>query len=416
MKINASLLLCAGCIGVAWPSAADQPDLIIWGPSVHPHFEVRTFGSNDCETLDGCATPGTRRLLRFATETRNIGTADLVLGNPTNNPLFVFDPCHGHYHFEGFVAFRLLDTNNVIAATGKKIGFELEDSERWDTTNASPNDIFWAGYQGIAYGWYDLYDYLLPCQYVDITDVAPGPYTLELEVNPDRKLAELDYSNNITRVPVTIPVNLSSCDGPPTNDLFANALVLTNGPVTVQVDTDCATRETGEPMIRHNPGGRSVWFRWTAPTSGRLTIDTDGSDFDTLMGLYTGADVNSLTEIAADDDSGVGRASRIATNVTAGVVYSIAVDGYYLPGGGTYSGNAVLNLNWRPDLRLLSPVAMSGAFQFTLLGMPGDRCVVESSPDLVNWNTWSHITNISGSILLTPPLDGVQRFYRAHTE
>jgi hypothetical protein len=76
----------------------------------------------------------------------------------------------------------------------------------------------------------------------------------------------------------------------------------------------------------------------------------------------------------------------------------------------------VLNLNWRPDLRLVSPGGMSAAFQFTLLGLAGDRCVVESSPDLVNWNTWSHVTNTSGSMLITTPFDSLQRFYRAHTE
>jgi hypothetical protein len=415
MKINSTLLICAAFLGGAW-TCVGQPDLIIWGPSLHPHFEVRTFGSNDCEVLDGCAVPGTRRLLRFASETRNIGNADLVLGNPTNNPLFVYDPCHNHYHFEGYIKFRLLDTNQVVVATGKKIGFALVDGERWDTTNGDPSDHFDEENQGIQHGWADLYDYLLPCQYVDITDVPPGPYTLEQEVDPDNKLAELNESNNVTRVAVTIPVNLSSCNGPPANDSFAGAQALPVGPVTVQVVTDCATKEAGEPVIHNNPGGRSVWFRWSAPSSGRLTIDTVGSDFDTLLGLYSGESVANLTKIADDDDSGGGRTSRIVRNVTPGIAYSIAVDGYNLAGAGIYSGNAALNLSWLPDLRLVSPGAAGRVFQFTLSGLAGGQFLIETSTNLLSWNSWLRVTNTSGSTRITAPLDAAQRFYRARPD
>src|SRR5205814_8938895 len=53
-------------------------------------------------------------------------------------------------------------------------------------------------------GWGDLYDSTLDGQWIDISGVADGNYTLELEVNPQHILPESDYSNNITRVPVTI--------------------------------------------------------------------------------------------------------------------------------------------------------------------------------------------------------------------
>src|SRR6058998_3610833 len=89
---------------------AGQPDLIIWAPTLNPKITTTTFATNNCEVVEGCAIAGTRRLLAFDTETRNIGTADLLLGSPANNPLFEFAPCHGHYHFRDFADYRLLDT------------------------------------------------------------------------------------------------------------------------------------------------------------------------------------------------------------------------------------------------------------------------------------------------------------------
>src|SRR5712675_1920093 len=89
------LLLCPGAV-----KAQAQPDLIVWGPAVVPQITTETFTSNDCAVME-CAVPGTRRLLRFDTETHNIGDADLVLGDPTTNPLFHYDPCHNHYHLDG---------------------------------------------------------------------------------------------------------------------------------------------------------------------------------------------------------------------------------------------------------------------------------------------------------------------------
>src|SRR5207237_359894 len=87
-------------------------------------------------------------------------------------------------------------------------------------------------------------------------------------------------------------------------------------------------------------------FRWTAPYNGMVSVDTEGSDFDTILGLYAGATLDTLVTVAGDDDSGEGRTSRIITNVTAGTRYSIAVDGYYIAAfGRAYSGNVQLNIN-----------------------------------------------------------------------
>ena len=67
----------SGIVVLNWNQTGSAlPDLIFWAPAVAPSITTRTFATNDCEVLEGCATPGTRRLLRFNVETRNIGLGD----------------------------------------------------------------------------------------------------------------------------------------------------------------------------------------------------------------------------------------------------------------------------------------------------------------------------------------------------
>ena len=59
--------------------------------------------------------------------------------------------------------------------------------------------------QGIQVGWSDVYSDTLPGQWIDVTEVLPGDYTLEITVNSLHKIVEADYDNNTVRIPVTIP-------------------------------------------------------------------------------------------------------------------------------------------------------------------------------------------------------------------
>jgi fibronectin type 3 domain-containing protein len=129
---------------------------------------------------------------------------------------------------------------------------------------------------------------------------------------------------------------------PLTNDAFANATALSGTSVTLTASNVGATKETGEPNHGGNTGGHSVWWTWTAPTAGTVTIDTIGSNFDTLLGVYTGAAVNALTTIASNDDSPAGgtTTSKVTFTATAGTTYQIAIDGY-----GGASGNITMHLN-----------------------------------------------------------------------
>ena len=71
---------------------AAAPDLLVWGPATRPYVDYQNFATDSCEVREGCVVPGRRRVLHFETESRNYGTADLVFGDPNQNPLFVWDP------------------------------------------------------------------------------------------------------------------------------------------------------------------------------------------------------------------------------------------------------------------------------------------------------------------------------------
>ena len=131
-------------------------------------------------------------------------------------------------------------------------------------------------------------------------------------------------------------------NAPPANDNFASAASLTGSSAIASGTNVNATKEIGEPNHGGDAGGKSVWWNWTAPSSGNVVIDTNGSSFDTLLGVYTGSAVNALTTIASDNNSGSnGLTSKVSFAATAGVVYRIAVDGV-AGAAGTIALNLVL--------------------------------------------------------------------------
>jgi hypothetical protein len=114
----------------------------------------------------------------------------------------------------------------------------------------------------------------------------------------------------------------------PSNDAFANRIALSGQNTSTNANNASATKEAGEPLHAGQPGGVSVWWTWTAPVSGDAVIDTSGSVFDTLLGVYTGNDVAALTHVASNDDAQGSLQSAVSFRANAGTSYGIAVDGY----------------------------------------------------------------------------------------
>ena len=144
----------------------------------------------------------------------------------------------------------------------------------------------------------------------------------------------------------------------PDNDDFEDAWAISGVSGSSTSTNICATCQAGEPFL-HDIGEwdfrtNTLWWAWTAPMDGVVQFNTEGSvpdwdpddEFDTVMAVYTGSSLASLTEVAFNDDTAFDVASSVRFAVDAGTTYRIQV-------AGKYSGDVgAIRLNWsypRPD-------------------------------------------------------------------
>ena len=191
------------------------------------------------------------------------------------------------------------------------------------------------------------------------------------------RVTATDIAGNVS-APATLRVTYQRRD--PVNDLFNNAIELAGNSGVSSVNSLSATKELGEPLHAGNAGGKSVWWTFTPPSDGVLTLTTTNSTFDTLLAMYVGTRANSLTPVASNDDAYDGVSfSKITQSVRANQLYRIAVDGFdgssgivYLsydfapstiyhltvstigsggvtPSSGDYAGGSTVVLNAAPD-------------------------------------------------------------------
>ena len=152
------------------------------------------------------------------------------------------------------------------------------------------------------------------------------------------------------------------------NDLCSGPVVVTSFNYTNLQSTTKAT-SFGDPVPSCiTDFGNGVWYQFTAPLNGQLTVDTFGSDFDTGLAIYTGA-CDALTEITCNDDTG-GMTSQLTLPTTAGATYSILIGGY-----SAHTGNLAFHLNYlTPPVFAVQPtnqsvvVSSNASFSATLTG------------------------------------------------
>ena len=126
----------------------------------------------------------------------------------------------------------------------------------------------------------------------------------------------------------------------PANDNFASATTISGASGSKTGSNVGATSQSGEPLLSvYSTAKTTVWWKWTAPSSGDVQIDTTGSSFDTQMGIYTGSSLSSLDLVAKDDDNGGNYASRAIFACNANTTYYICVGGYQGKTG-------TVKLNW----------------------------------------------------------------------
>lgn len=151
------------------------------------------------------------------------------------------------------------------------------------------------------------------------------------------------------RTSVFVSANFAT---PPVNDLACNATTIpANGVVQTGFSNNAATTTPTEQALAPIPtdcvtswcenGGNvitnSVWFKFTAPSSGAVSISTcNMANFDTQLALYSGSDCNnpgSFSLIAANDDGPLSCATEYdsymeVSNLMPGTTYYLLVDGW----------------------------------------------------------------------------------------
>ena len=108
--------------------------------------------------------------------------------------------------------------------------------------------------------------------------------------------------------------------GAPPNDTFVAASPFDIWGAPAEASTVWASKDAGEPSHAGDVGGASVWYRFTSAVSGSLELSTAGSDFDTLLAVYSGPGYGQLVGVGSG-------ASTLTFSVTAGTTYRIVVDG-----------------------------------------------------------------------------------------
>jgi hypothetical protein len=176
------------------------------------------------------------------------------------------------------------------------------------------------------------------------------------------------------------------------------------------VNTLRATSEPGEPIILSFPHlfGKTVWYRWTAPADGPVYLTTKWSNFDTVMGVYSGTTIQSLTQVALnDDDPAGGQTSALVFNAVAGREYRILIGGYM-----GAAGDLVLALN---QSRLTVPRLITQFQQgrlFIQVEESVGAMILEASTNLIDWEVVRSVDDSGQALQIEPNPSEPLRFYR----
>lgn len=114
---------------------------------------------------------------------------------------------------------------------------------------------------------------------------------------------------------------------PPANDDFAAAQVVQLPSHETGTTVD-ATLEPGEVDPTGDGEGRSVWYELTPVASGPVKVESCGSAFASVVDVYSGSALATLTPLA-DSLAACAGGGRAYFTALAGTTYHIAVTGYY---------------------------------------------------------------------------------------
>ncbi|MEZ5044973.1 MAG: lysyl oxidase family protein [Saprospiraceae bacterium] len=220
------------CIPRYDPACPQGPDLAINETSLINSLKLDTINVSDqCLIQEQCVNGyGRRDIIRFDTEIHNIGEKAYFLGIPsTTNNQFTWNNCHNHLHYEGYAEYLVFDALGNKIPGGFKNGFCVMDSSCPEGEQQFSCDLM-----GISPGCLDRYWAELQCQWVDVTDIPDGMYTLVTRVNWNNAPDYLgQYEENIDNNWAQVCIYLDR----------------SSGTLQMTVDPDCqpVTDCTGQP-------------------------------------------------------------------------------------------------------------------------------------------------------------------------
>ncbi len=274
------------CLYPGDPACTHGPDLAIDQNDLTSSIQLSTINGNDaCLVGEGCLSGyGLRQIINFTTTIRNIGDQDYYIGPPqAGNSQFVFDQCHNHWHYAGYAEYQLYDMYQHPLQLGFKNGFCVLDLMCFTGSGK-----YGCGDMGITAGCADSYSSGLSCQWIDVTDVPTGHYTLVVQVNWDHspdKLGrvELSYDNNIGYVCLNINRGL--------NNILSVNVIPACSPII-----DCLGDTFG--LAKTDCLGNCNGLR----LSGDLDVDNDRDSLD--FANYMSDIVNGVTPVPCNDLNG----------------------------------------------------------------------------------------------------------------
>ncbi len=121
---------------------------------------------------------------------------------------------------------------------------------------------------------------------------------------------------------------------PPANDSFTTRQSLGSASLGyTEGDNTDATHEAGETTYG-DIASSSVWYEWTAPATGWVNVSARTLTLDSVLGVFTGTSVNTLTQTGFNDDAVepepgyYERMSTLTFRAVAGTTYKISISGY----------------------------------------------------------------------------------------
>ena len=162
------------------------------------HFELRGSRASTSE-------PMTMSQVVYESTSRGSAIAQQF---PTSAVASYAGDGHNHWHVNEVARYDMW--SDGVLLRGAKIGFCFLDSDAWNTSLPGHVGSFYTGAMcstnpnvlsnrmGLSVGWGDLYQWYLAWQWVDITGVPAGTYTVRAKADPNGHFLESNEINQCT--------------------------------------------------------------------------------------------------------------------------------------------------------------------------------------------------------------------------